>query len=128
MAFWKFKDYLNERGDNEIRSWLDSLSLKARIKIDRRLRYLENVQYFHREPQYIKQLAGYEGIYEIRVVFAGDQYRPLGCYGPEQGQFTILIGASEVGDRFAPRDAPEIAVQRKAIILVDRSRTCDHFD
>jgi len=128
MAFWTFKDYLNERGDNEIRLWLDSLSKKARIKIDRRIRYLENVQFFHGEPQYIKQLVGYEGIYEIRVVFSGDQYRPLGCYGPEDGEFTLLIGAFEVGDRFEPRNAPDIAVQRKAIILADRSRTCDHFD
>lgn len=128
MAFWRFKDYLSERGDNEIRLWLDSLSKKARIKIDRRIRYLENIEHFHREPQYIKQLVGYESIYEIRVVFSGDQYRPLGCYGPEQGQFTLLIGAFEVGDRFDPRNAPEIAVQRRAIILADGSRTYDHFD
>jgi putative component of toxin-antitoxin plasmid stabilization module len=128
MAFWEFKDYLTERGENEIRLWLDGLSKKARIKIDRRIRYLANVQYFHGEPQYIKRLVGYEGIYEIRVVFGGDQYRPLGCYGPDEGQFTLLIGAMEQGDRFIPRDAPDIAIQRRAIILSDRSRICDHFD
>jgi putative component of toxin-antitoxin plasmid stabilization module len=128
MAFWRFRDYLTERGENDIRHWLDGLSKKARIKIDRRIRYLENVQYFHREPQYIKQLSGYEGIYEIRVVFGGDQYRPLGCYGPHEGEFTLLIGAMEQGDRFVPRDAPDLALQRKAIILSDRSRTRVHFD
>src|SRR5258708_4835982 len=109
MTFWTFKDYLSESDDNEIRIWLDSLSKKARIKIDTRIRYLENVQYFHREPQYIKRLTGYEGIYEIRIVFAGDQYRPLGCYGPDQAEFTLLIGAFEIGDRFTPKDAPDLA-------------------
>lgn len=128
MAFWTFKDYLNERGDNEIRLWLDSLSKKASIKVDRRIRYLENVQYFHREPQYIKQLVGYDGIYEIRIVFAGDQYRPLGCYGTHQDEFVLLIGAVERGNRFEPRDAPDLAVRRRHIILSDRSRICDHFD
>jgi Phage derived protein Gp49-like (DUF891) len=128
MAFWTFKDYLNQAAENEVRAWLDSLSKKARIKIDLRIRYLENVQHFHREPQYVKRLVGYEGIYEIRVVYAGDQYRPLGCYGPAQGEFTMLIGAMEVGDRFEPKSAPDLAVQRMQIILSDRSRVCDHFD
>ena len=128
MGFWKFKDYLNEARENEIRAWLNTLSKKARIKIDQRIRHLENVQHFHQEPQYIKKLVGYDGIYEIRVVFAGDQYRPLGCYGPDRGEFTLLIGAFEIGDRFDPKDAPDQAVERMAIIKKDRSRVCDHFD
>jgi hypothetical protein len=128
MSFWKFKDYLDQAGGNEIRGWLDALSKKARIKIDQRIRHLENVRHFHQEPQYIKKLVGYEGIYEIRIVFAGDQYRPLGCYGPERGEFTLLIGAFEIGDRFDPKDAPDKAVERMTIILKDGSRVCAHFD
>jgi len=127
MGYWIFKNFLSERGENEIRRWVNTLSKNVRIKIDRRIRYLENVQYFQREPQYVKQMVGYEGIYEIRIVFAGDQYRPLGCYGPDQGQFTLLIGAVERGNRLEPRDACALAMQRKAIIHNDRSRVCDHF-
>lgn len=128
MGFWTFKNYLSGNGENVIREWLHSLQKNARIKIDRRIRYLENVQYFHKEPQYIKALAGYEGIFEIRVVLQNIQYRPLGCYGPDRAQFTLLVGAVERGSRFEPRDAPELALQRKEIIHLYRSRTCDHFD
>ena len=128
MSFRTFRDYLTERGENVIRAWLDGLPKNAKVKIDRRILYLENVQYLQREPQYIKPLTGYDGIFEIRVILQNIQYRPLGCYGPAQDEFTLLIGAIERGNRFEPRDAPDLALQRKEIIHNDRSRTCVHFD
>jgi len=48
----------------------------------------------------------------------GVQYRPLGCYGPERREFTLLIGAVEKGGKL-PRAALEAAVQRRKIILSD---------
>lgn len=120
---------MSERGENLVRRWLDDLPKKASIKIDIRLRYLENVQYLHLEPQYIKQMVGYEGIYEIRVVMGNVQYRPLGCYVPtERGQFALLVGAIEKGDRLEPKEACELAEERKRIITFNRSRLCDHFN
>ena len=129
MKHWIFKDYISERGENVIRRWLDGLPKRARIKIELRLRYLENVQYLNLEPQYVKQLVGYEGLYEIRVVLDNVQYRPLGCYVPgERGQFALLIGAVEKGGKLEPRDACDTAVERKGTITFNRSRLHDHFE
>jgi Phage derived protein Gp49-like (DUF891). len=124
MKCWNFRDYISERGVNEIREWLDSLPMKAQIKIDTRISYLEATKTF--EPQYISALDGYDDIYEVKVICANIQYRPLGCYGPGRGEFTLLIGAVEKGDRFDPKTAPETATERRKIVMRDRRRSREH--
>jgi Phage derived protein Gp49-like (DUF891) len=116
---------LNERGDNEFLLWLQSLPKAARIKIDNRILILRAIEVW--PAQYVSALKGYEGIFELRIVFSGNQYRPLGCYGPGRGEFTFLLGTIEKGK--LPKRVLEIAEQRRKIILLDRSRTCEHqFD
>ncbi|MGA7616256.1 MAG: type II toxin-antitoxin system RelE/ParE family toxin [Thermoanaerobaculia bacterium] len=124
MKSWIFRDFISERGVNEIREWIDSLPMKAQIKIDRRISYLQATRTF--DPQYISARDGCDDIYELRVVCAGVQYRPLGCYGPERGEFTLLVGAVEKGSRLEPKDAPEIATHRRKIVMADKRRTREH--
>jgi len=38
---WRFLDYVNARGENEIRDWLTSLPKEAQAKIDRMILVLE---------------------------------------------------------------------------------------
>lgn len=55
-------------------------------------------------------------------------YRPLGCYGRAEKEFTLLIGSIEKGGKL-PKGDCETAVERRKIILTDRGRTCEHdFD
>lgn len=125
-------DFLEADGSNAILAWLDSLRLdkggvpSAKIKINTRIQYLEGSENWHWPPQLISSLKGYEGIYELRVVHKRVQYRPLGCYGPGQKEFTLLLGAREENDDFKPRQAPAIAQERRAIILSDRERVRRH--
>lgn len=42
---------------------------------------------------------------------------PLGFYGPYPMHFTIVLIAREIGDRFEPRNACEIALARVAHVL-----------
>ena len=122
---WRFLDYLDARGTNPIRTWLDDLpDRKAETKIRTLLLNLTALPRL--EPPYVKPITGYDGIFEIRVGRQGIQYRPLGCYGPGRGEFTLLIGATEQGDEIRPPRAFEIATGRRVIILNERSRTCDH--
>lgn len=114
MSYWIFKVFITNRGDNEFSLWLDKLPIKARAKIVRRIRYLEITERWKR-PEFDK-LAGYEDLYEIRVVFGGNQYRAVGCYGPARREFTILIGAVEKNDQLEPRKALDIAVYRSKLI------------
>jgi hypothetical protein len=125
MKCWIFRDYLSHRGSNEIREWIDSLPMNAQVKIDRRISYLEATRNF--EPQYVSALKGYDGIYELRIACSGVQYRPLGFYGPERGEFTILIGAVEKDGKLEPRNAAEVAQKRREEVVADRrTRSCEH--
>jgi hypothetical protein len=122
---WIIRDYVNGNV-NEIRQWIDSLEVKrARIKIDVRLKDLQSVAQL-RYP-YVEKWVGESGLYEVRVVFGGVQYRLLGCYGPNKQEFTLLVGATMRDDKLEPKNAVLIAKSRMPLIQ-DRRRTCDHFE
>lgn len=111
---WTFKCFKSSSGTNEIRKWLRALPEKDQAKIDARIRQLEILKTL-REP-YVKPLTGYAGLFEIKVFSGNVQYRPIGCYGPERREFTILFGAIEKGNRFEPRNAPDTAYARSQLI------------
>lgn len=115
-------EFITEGGRGVITDWYATLAVEAQVDFDDRLRYLANSsQHLWERPKYAP-LRGYPKIGEIRCKANRIQYRPLGFFGPAEGQFTLLIGALEKDRKFIPKDAPEQAVRRKAIILADRSR------
>ena len=116
-------DYVNDRGENEIRLWLNSQSLKTQTKIDVRL--LEMTAMPHWPPQYISAYRGVEHIFELKITRQNVQYRPLGCYGPSPKEFTLLIGAIEKGGKI-PKGTLMSAEDRRKIVLNNRSRVCEH--
>jgi hypothetical protein len=122
---WTIFDYLAEDGTNEIRDWIDSLPFKAQVKIDTRIRYLEACSLVWPE-NYISALRGCDDIYEFRIPASGVQYRPLGYYGPERGEFTILMGAIEKGGKLEPRQYCATATQRREKVNADRNRIIRH--
>ena len=110
---------------NPIRRWIDAQPIKAGTKIDTRIAFLEVTEEWH--SNYCKKLKGYEEVYELRIVFNNVQYRPLGCMGPDDKEFTILVGATEKGKgRFQPPNAPKTAQERRKIVLEDRRRVHEH--
>lgn len=111
---WTFKVFISERGNDVFEEWLNTLPKKAQAKIERRIRYLE-IEKTWRRP-FFDSLSGYTDLYEIRVVFNNIQYRPIGGFGPKSGEFTILIGAIEKGDKFEPKNALNIANKRSKLI------------
>lgn len=120
---WTIRDFLDRRGTNAIRDWVSALPVAAQAKFDSILLILRAIKTW--PPQYVSALRGYQHIYEIRIVHSGVQYRPLGCHGPEKGEFTILIGSIEKG-RKLPRADCEAAVERRKLILSEKGRTCEH--
>lgn len=99
-------------GVNVFNEWLNTLQVKARAKIRRRITYLEITKTWER--QYFKKLAGYTDLYEIRIIFNNVQYRPIGCFGKnkEDKEFIILIGAIEKDNKYKPRNALDTAYAR----------------
>lgn len=120
-----FRDYVNARGENEIRSWLDGIPSRARAKIQARITFLETARELQRP--YIASLTGEcDGLLEIRAEVGKVQYRPLACHGPGEQQVTLLLGATEKGGKFVPARACETALERRGIIETTDGRTCEH--
>jgi hypothetical protein len=127
MNEWTFMDYLDDRGTNPIRDWLNDrrqVPLKAKAKVDRILLQLTGTRLWVRPLA--SNLDDYPGIVEIRIRWTNIQYRILGYRGPLDRQFTMLFPALEKDDQFQPLNAPEIAVSRMRIVEQDWSRACEH--
>jgi hypothetical protein len=119
---WIFYDFRDSRGRNVIREWLDSLPTKAAAKIDARILYMRPLKSF--PPQFVSALTGWTAIFELRIVSANVQYRPLFFYGPNQGEITLVHGAIEKG-KLSKRDL-EHADENRKIAQADRNRICQH--
>jgi len=121
---WTFYDFLDGRGVNLIRQWLDVLPRKACAKINTRILFMRAIPVW--PEQYVSSIKGWPDLVELRVVSAGTQYRPLGFYSPNR-QFTLVLGAIEKGK--LPSRILENADENRKIVLADPSRTCEHqFD
>jgi len=123
MPLWTFRDYLDAGGTNVIRQWMDSdeVPLEAAVKIDTRILFLADLPVW--PPQYVSAITGWPDLLELRVVYAGNQYRPLGFYGPGY-EFTIVHAAVE--KRKLPRHVLVTATERMNIVRSDRRRSCAH--
>ncbi len=122
METWKFYDFLDGRGVNLIRHWLDELPPTASAKIDARILFMRVVSVW--PEQYVSSLKGWPELVELRVVSAGNQYRPLGFCGPGRHEFTIVLGATEKGK--LPARILQAADDNRRIALADRARIREH--
>ena len=73
--------------------------------------------------QYVSALVGWE-VFELKVVSAGSQYRPLAFYGPGQGEVTLVLGVMEKGK--LPKRILELADGNRNIVRADRNSICEH--
>jgi hypothetical protein len=122
MNAWLFYDFLDRRGNNLMRAWLDSLPAKAAAKIDVRIVYMQSITLW--QEKFASALRGWPDLIELRVAFGGAQYRPLGFYGPHPNAFTLVHGVVEKGK--LPRRVLEVADGNRKIVLADRSRIRKH--
>lgn len=125
MAF-KLYDYKNQQGVNEVKAWSRTLQPAQRGKLNAKLDMLET----HGTELVPHVLTGSDapGIYKLRVK-GSVQLRPHLCDGPLKvgAEFTLLVGAREVGGKLRPADVAAQAVTRKDHILQDQEdKRCDH--
>ncbi len=124
MPLWEFFGYRTAAGRSPLDDWYEQLPRKAQTKFDARLLELGTWPRHRWVRPYAHHLAGdqYHGIYEVRFEVFNVVHRPLGYFGPGTGRFTFLIGATERGGDFDPRNAPDTAVENRRIINADPSR------
>lgn len=118
MKIRTFKVFITDKGVNEIENWLQSVPKKFRARVERFIFYLETQQ--DMRCKYFKSYKGYNNIYELRFTNNTIEHRPLGCFGPMDNEFTILLHAVEKDGKLEPRNSPETAVKRCALIHQDR--------
>lgn len=123
MAF-EIYDYVDAAGHNLIAEWSKEQQKVQRAKLNAKIDML-NLYGEELFPEVLTD-SPIRGIRKIRVK-GNVQLRPLLCRGPHgDTEYTLLMGAKEVGDKFDPKDAPQTADVRKAIVAGDKNRRCKH--
>lgn len=108
-----FRDFVTAAGRNVIEDWVAEIPGTAKLRLTTILQYLAGLRDW-RSCDWVAPLSGDgEGLFEIKFTNKNIQYRPLGCWGPEGGQFTLLAGAIERGDRFEPPNVVDTAQARR---------------
>lgn len=117
MSFQLF-DYRGPDGTNEFKVWTRSLQPAERGKLDAKLDMLQLMG----AGLFPEVLTGTDvpGILKLRVK-GKVHLRPMLCKGPVnvEGEFSLLMGAFEVGNKLKPANAPSVAANRKEEIKRD---------
>lgn len=119
-------DYVNLHGQNEFKTWTDGLEKPQRGKLDEKIDKLA----LYGDQLYPEMLTGtgVPGIQKLRGR-GNVQLRPLLCTGPIniKKEFTLLMGAKEVGNKWEPKGAPSIAKIKKEEVIKDpMNRRTEH--
>lgn len=105
-------DYVNARGENEFKIWTEDLQKRQRTKLNQKLDMLETLG--GQLPPRLLSDSGTRGIKKLKIQ-GNVKLRPLLCEGPvnNHSEYTLLMGAKEIGDRWSPTDAPSTASNKK---------------
>lgn len=123
---WTFRHYVEEDGTSDVKKTYDDGSNQLRARFLSKIVILSSLPMAEWHETYWKPLQGNcSGLEELRFKADNVQQRPLGFRsGPNE--FTILFWATKKsGDKFIPKSACKIALERKEIALRDRTRTHD---
>lgn len=111
-------DYVNHQGQNEFKDWTTGLEKPQRIKLNEKLDKLM----LYGDALHPEMLTGTSvaGIKKLRVK-GNVQLRPLLCNGPinVEKEYTLLMGAKEIGSKWVPKSAPTLANTKKQAVIND---------
>lgn len=115
MKQWRFFDFMLNPRRNAIEDWLSGLSMKVRAEFEVLLSNLAvTAEWDERDVRPLRGgKAKGKGLREICFKVGGVQHRVIGCSGPQQKQFTLLIGCSHKDQIYDPPSAIETAIKRK---------------
>ena len=116
MSCWTFFDYMLNPRRNAVLEWKKQISKQAYADFEVLLSDLAVIEKWE-ETDGVKPLRGGrakgKGLLEIVFKTAGIQHRMIGFFGPEQKQFTLLIGCMHKQNIYQPPQAIETAIERK---------------
>lgn len=121
MPLFKIKKYIESDKSSDLTDWHNGLDDIGRALFTARMEYLTAQRVEEWDMPYFRKLD--HGISEIRFKCKKVQQRPLGCFGPNRGEYTFLFPAIEKGDKFVPRDAITRARERKHTVETEPERS-----
>ncbi|UDM18819.1 hypothetical protein [Vogesella sp. XCS3] len=117
---YKILEWIDARTDSGAFSEpYDQLNAKGQAACDTRLLYLRDQQpHMWRDPS-AKKLdwskdCDCKDIYEIRFLANNVPQRPMGYFGPNKNEFTIVIWVTHKGKQYTPKEFCAIAKKRWA--------------
>jgi phage-related protein len=117
---WVFMEYVRGGGRPAITEWYESQTATVRAGFDAEraiLGALPSHHWVHPHYKRLSRKAARFGIGEIRWKADNKAYRVLGFFGPEEGQYSMMIGCFHKQRRYAPTDAIETAIKRCKEVL-----------
>jgi hypothetical protein len=114
---WRFHGYVTPSGVPDVQRWIDDLEGGARDELEDVVAYLRISHVGDWKRPYFGPMRG--GLHEIRFNHANVEYRIFGTFGPEQQQFSMLVGATKTHGKgrgktkYAPKNAIKTARSRK---------------
>jgi len=123
---WRLYDFLDTRGRSVVKEWARTQKDEMKARMNQRLDTLER----HGPELPSGMLAGtrQRHIDKLKIYGPGVTWRIMICKGPinNEHEFTILYIAQEKDRKLIPQDADRLADERRAIIIADPERRCDH--
>jgi len=117
-----FYDYLDDDGSNLIHEWLQSVPNGAKVKLNKRLAYLEATPPGQWTRPLVDTLDGHcKGLFEVRASLAGQQYRILGSHFGEDRRPTLLHCFIKDDDKVSDEDCNR-ALERKTKVTADPTK------
>lgn len=129
---WRVLNFKNQRGDNEVRDWARGEGAQLRARLNALVRHIEALDRALTRNDGVGLLRKTgpchgQGFIELIITLNRVEYRPIGWFGPEDHQITLLLGAKEKGGDFEPRNACDRARNNRNLILTAPGRyTVDH--
>ena len=118
-------DFVDEGGKSVISSWRDGLTARSKAQLDSKLQML-SISGPNLGPKLLAGPIKKTGhIYKL-IIHADVMLRPMFCKGPfeMETEFTLLVGAKEIQGTFIPD--PKVAVENRAILLLNKKRRIAH--
>jgi hypothetical protein len=127
MANWRLFDYLDVGGYNDFENWSEGLQKPDLARLNRKLKMLEDNGPNLGTGLLAGPIKGYAHIYKLKIN-GRVALRPLLCKGPidNEREFTLLMGAFEIGSAWQPPNARSEAVTRRDTVIATPKRRCNH--
>jgi len=121
----KIKCYESSSEKNEIQATYDSGTEELKAELEVALAYLKvrDRQDWRRPHAHkMSKCKKFRDFFEIRFKANNLQQRPIGYFGPDKNDFTILIWATEKGGKLKPEDWFKIADRRRNEIINNEAK------